>query len=100
MMRPRKGYAMTCYEFLIQDFDSHRMTEVVAARDDQEARSLAELRLLLSSDFCSIAVRRDGKPRFELHRDTSPPKCEVPWPRLCQGSGCPDRRGPATASRF
>ena len=66
---------MTRYEFLIQDFDSRRMIEIVAARDDQEARSLAELRLLLSSDFTSIAVRRDGKPRFELHRDTSRPMC-------------------------
>lgn len=61
---------MTSYEFLIDDFDRHRTIEKVAARDDDEARSLAELRLLLSGDFSSIAVRKGGKARFELHRDS------------------------------
>lgn len=64
---------MTGYEFLIDDFDRHRTIETVAARDDDEARSLAELRLLLSGEFSSIAVRKGGKIRFELRRDS--PHC-------------------------
>lgn len=61
---------MADYEFQTDDFDHHRAVEVVVARDDIEARSLAELRLLLSGDFSAIAVFREGQPRFELHRDS------------------------------
>jgi hypothetical protein len=61
---------MTSYEFLIDGFDRHRTIEKVAARNDDEARSLAELPLLLSGDFSSIAVRKGGKACFELHRDS------------------------------
>ena len=61
---------MADYEFQTDDFDDHRETEVVVACDDIEARSLAELRLLLSNEFSAIAVFREGQPRFELHRDS------------------------------
>lgn len=61
---------MADYEFQTDDFDHHQSIEVVEARDDVEARNLAELRLLLSGDFSAIAVYREGQPRFRLQRDS------------------------------
>lgn len=61
---------MADYVFQTDDVRHHRATERVVARDDIEARSLAELRLLLSGDFSAVAVFREGRRRFELHRDS------------------------------
>jgi hypothetical protein len=49
-------------------------TEHVEAQDDIEARSLADLRLTLSSAFTHIEVDRDGKELFRLHRDSGEPR--------------------------
>ncbi len=48
-------------------------TETVEAHDDQEARGLAELRLMLSSDFTHVEVERDGAELLRLHRDSQSP---------------------------
>jgi hypothetical protein len=49
-------------------------TESVEAHDDQEARSLAELRLTLSSAFTHVEVERDGVELERLHRDSKDPR--------------------------
>jgi len=46
----------------------------VEASDDQEARSLAELRLTLSSAFKHVEVERDGVELVRLHRDSEQPR--------------------------
>jgi hypothetical protein len=46
----------------------------VEASDDQEARSLAELRLTLSSAFKHVEVERDGVELVRLHRDREQPR--------------------------
>lgn len=49
-------------------------TEHVEARDDSEARSLAELRLTLSSAFTHVEIDREGSELFRLHRDSGSPR--------------------------
>lgn len=49
-------------------------SETLEASDDQEARSLAELRLTLSSAFKHIEVERDGVELARLHRDSGKPR--------------------------
>ena len=49
-------------------------SEQVEARDDGEARSLAELRLMLSSAFTHVEVDREGSELFRLHRDSGSPR--------------------------
>lgn len=43
--------------------------EKVDAVDDAEARSLAELRLLLDRVFTQVQVTRDGRECFRVSRD-------------------------------
>ncbi len=46
--------------------------ETVRALDEQDARHLAELRLMLSRDFTHVEVHRDGQELFRLRRDSQP----------------------------
>lgn len=46
--------------------------EVVEAIDDQEAKSLAELRLMLSHSFTHVEVVKEGVELFRLERTVSP----------------------------
>ena len=48
--------------------------ESVQASDDVEARTLAELRLKLSSAFTHVEVERDGVEICRLHRDSGTPR--------------------------
>lgn len=49
-------------------------TESVEARDDEEARALAELRLTLSSGFTHVEIERGGVELCRLHRDSQQPR--------------------------
>ena len=49
-------------------------TELVDANDDEEARSLAELRLTLSFGFTHLEIERDGVELARLHRDSQGPR--------------------------
>ncbi|WP_419755957.1 hypothetical protein [Brevundimonas sp.] len=51
-------------------------TESVEAHDDQEARSLAELRLILSSAFTHVEIERDCVELARLHRDSQGPRSD------------------------
>lgn len=46
--------------------------ESVQAQDDEEARTLAEMRLLLGAAFNGVVVTRDGMEPFQLVRDRGP----------------------------
>ena len=46
------------------------VTETVTASDQVEMRALAEMRLLLSSDFTHVEVFLDGVEQFRLVRDS------------------------------
>lgn len=46
--------------------------ESVQAQDDEEARTLAEMRLLLGAAFDGVTVTRDGMQAFQLVRDRGP----------------------------
>lgn len=66
---------MTTYVFHLHDGpETPPRTEQVEAHDDSEARSLAELRLTLSSAFTHVEVNRDGLELFRLHRDSVSPR--------------------------
>lgn len=66
---------MPTYVFHLHDGpDVPSRKETVEANDDQEARSLAELRLTLSSAFKHIEVERDGVELARLHRDSEQPR--------------------------
>ena len=58
--------------------------ETVAAADDQEARDLAEMRLLLGRGFSKIVVDRQGMEPIHIQRDRKPGgarRAVPPWPR-------------------
>lgn len=46
--------------------------EVVEAIDDQEAKGLAELRLMLGHSFTHVEVVKEGVELFRLERDGPP----------------------------
>jgi hypothetical protein len=45
-------------------------SETLEARDDEEARGLAELRVTLSSSFTHVEIERDGVEIARLYRDS------------------------------
>lgn len=47
--------------------------ETVAAIDDEDARDLAHLRLVLSTDYTHVEVHHDGRELFRLQRDSQRP---------------------------
>jgi len=49
-----------------------RFEEPVTAADDEEARALAEMRLLLGETFVDVTVIRDGVAAFRVQRDARP----------------------------
>jgi hypothetical protein len=62
---------MPTYVFHLHDGpDVEPRTERVEAGDHEEARSLAELRLILSSAFTHVEVEHDGKELFRMQRDS------------------------------
>ena len=66
---------MPTYVFHLHDGpETPPRTETVEASDDQEARSLAELRLTLSSAFKHVEVERDAVELVRLHRDSEQPR--------------------------
>lgn len=66
---------MPTYVFHLHDGpDVPPRRETVEANDDQEARSLAELRLTLSSAFKHVEVERDGVELVRLRRDSAQPR--------------------------
>lgn len=66
---------MPTYVFHLHDGpDVPPRTEQVEAADDEEARTLAELRLTLSSAFKHVEVQRDGVELARLHRDSAVPR--------------------------
>ena len=66
---------MPTYVFHLHDGpDIPPRTESVEASDDREARTLAELRLTLSSAFTHVEVQRDGVELARLHRDSEAPR--------------------------
>lgn len=66
---------MPTYVFHLHDGpDVPPRKETVEADDDEEAHSLAELRLTLSSAFKHIEVERDGVELARLHRDSEQPR--------------------------
>jgi len=66
---------MPTYVFHLHDGPEHPpRTETVEAHDDHEARSLAELRLTLSSAFKHVEVEREGVELLRLHRDSEGPR--------------------------
>jgi len=66
---------MPIYVFHLHDGpETPPRTEIVEAGDDDEAQSLAELRLTLSLGFTHIEVERDGEEIFRLHRDSQKPR--------------------------
>ena len=66
---------MPTYVFHLHDGpDVPLRTEVVEACDDQEARTLAELRLTLSTAFTQVEFDRDGIKVARLHREGQGPK--------------------------
>jgi len=66
---------MPIYLFHLHDGpDVPPRTERVEARDDAEARNLAELRLKLSAAFQHVEVERNGVELARLHRDSGAPR--------------------------
>jgi len=66
---------MPTYVFHLHDGpDTAPRTETVEASDDQQARSLAELRLTLSAAFKHVEVEREGVELARLHRDSGQPR--------------------------
>ncbi len=59
------------YSFEIHQRDARSTAvETVSAADDAEARTLAELRLLLSPDFTGVDVFLRSQRKFALSRDS------------------------------
>lgn len=63
-------WPMTSYLFkLYTTPDGEPVTELANAQDDEEARDLAELRLLLTGGLLRVSVHRDGEEVLILTRD-------------------------------
>lgn len=61
---------MPTYVFRLYDGPSVTpQEEGVEAMDLDQARDLAEMRLLLSNQFTRVEVRQDGQERLRLERD-------------------------------
>lgn len=61
---------MPTYVFHLHDGPSvPPREETVEATDLDQARDLAEMRLLLNNQFTQIEVRQDGEERLRLKRD-------------------------------
>jgi len=70
----KEDIVMPTYAFHLHDGPAvPPRVERIDAYDDEEARTLAELRLTLSSGFTHIEVERDGVELFRLHRDSQEP---------------------------
>lgn len=64
---------MPDYHFQLQSTGpSASEQELVTAQDDEEARTLAEMRLLLGASFSVVTVSREGMEPFRLLRDRGP----------------------------
>lgn len=61
---------MPTYVFQLHDGPSERPSEeTVEATDLDQARDLAEMRLLLGNQFTHVEVLQDGEQRLRLKRD-------------------------------
>lgn len=63
---------MPQYQFQLRSRDcSEPVFEPVSACDDDEARSLAEIRLLMTRGVSAVTVSRSGLEILRVHRDAS-----------------------------
>ncbi len=61
---------MPDYQFQLRHQDlSPSISEPVCADDDDEARALAEIRLLMTRGVCALAVWRGGRQILVVERD-------------------------------
>lgn len=81
---------MPDYRFNLHDGPTvEPKTEMVAARDDVEARAMAEIRLLLSRDFTHVEVFLRDQKRFALARDSA---ARARRSEVSKPTGAPTRR--------